>query len=157
QAGPPSPRMSLEDGRRMAEAVSRLEDAWRRGERPPLTTFLADPRDDRLLLALALAELELRLKAGYPARIEKYLECYPTLAANSERVVDVIWGEFAVRCCLEGPPQRHEYLERFPAYRPALEERLSGRPPGVATATSAPTPSSEERAATELRKANPSI
>jgi hypothetical protein len=56
--------------------VRRFEGAWQRGERPDIEAALAGLAGaDRAaaLVELAHAELELRLKAREPARVEDYL------------------------------------------------------------------------------------
>ena len=78
-------RLSSEAWQRLEEILERFEAAWRRGEHPLLDDYLAGVEAERgaLLVELVHEELELRLKAGEPARVEEYLERYPELRAVS--------------------------------------------------------------------------
>jgi serine/threonine-protein kinase len=74
-----------------------------------------------LLHELALVDLERRLKAGQPARVEAYLQRFAVLAAEPQGVLDLIVLEYQQRRRKE-PAQalRAELLGRFPAHRQAL-------------------------------------
>jgi serine/threonine-protein kinase len=75
------------------------------------------------LVELAHAELELRLRAGEPARAEKYLERFPVLAAQPAVALDLIVAEFTHRGRCGSRPSLGEYLRRFPQW----QEELAGR------------------------------
>jgi hypothetical protein len=66
---------------RQAEA---FEAAWTDGRRPALSDYLLnpDPTSGQLLVELAHAELELRLRAEEPASAAEYLATYPALAGR---------------------------------------------------------------------------
>lgn len=66
---------------RQAEA---FEAAWAAGGRPALSDYLIspDPTGGQLLVELAHAELELRLRAEEPASAAEYLKTYPALAGR---------------------------------------------------------------------------
>src|SRR5436309_2387356 len=62
-----------EDWSALKEAVKRFEGAWRQGLRPVIDNYLPNgPLRPRLLVELVHIDLELRLKAGEPARAEEY-------------------------------------------------------------------------------------
>jgi hypothetical protein len=69
---------------RCERAVQEYEGAWQRGARPPLDDFLPDTETLRqaVLVELVCTELELRLDAGEPVRVESYLERFPDLAGD---------------------------------------------------------------------------
>src|SRR4051794_32801692 len=60
------------DWGRLEQVVERFEEAWQRGERPALDDYLtaAEVEPRQLVLELAHADLECRLKSGEPARVE---------------------------------------------------------------------------------------
>src|SRR5262245_36933504 len=76
----PPPRAS---GLATAPGASPFEAAWRAGQRPRIDDHLPASGANRqaLLAELVLTDLEYRLKAGEPARVEEYLRRYPELAA----------------------------------------------------------------------------
>jgi hypothetical protein len=67
-----------DDWQALKDAVRRFEDTWRQGHRPVLDHLLPadDPLRSRVRSELIHIELELRLKAGEPARVEEYLARY---------------------------------------------------------------------------------
>src|SRR4051812_26030489 len=86
---------------RLERILERFEDAWRRGEQPALEPFLAEaePAERAILLfELVHEDLDYRLRAGQPARVEDYLRRFPELERTPEHVVELITGEY--RCCL---------------------------------------------------------
>jgi hypothetical protein len=69
-----------------------FEDAWRRGREPALADYLQAEGAQRraLLVELAHADLEFRLRRGEPARVESYLASFPELAADRNAVVGLL-------------------------------------------------------------------
>jgi hypothetical protein len=65
-------------------AVNAFDEAWRRGPRPAIDDHLPadDPLRSQVRVELVHVELELRLKAGEPARVEEYLARYPQLGED---------------------------------------------------------------------------
>ena len=108
--------------------IEGFEVAWERGERQSLDQFLPQQECDRLpvLVELVHIDLEFRLKAGEPARVEEYLARYPELNDMSESVLDLIAAEFRQRRAAGQDVSPYEYLERFPQ-REGLEEKLDAR------------------------------
>jgi serine/threonine protein kinase len=83
---------------RLEEIVEQFERAWGSGARPAIDDCL--PEDDgrhAVLIELAHAELELRLKAGEPARAGDYFERYPELAADVPAARDLAASEEMLR------------------------------------------------------------
>jgi serine/threonine-protein kinase len=104
-------------------AVKAFEDAWRFGKQPAIEDYLHDAAAERpaLLRELAAVDLERRLKAGQPARVEAYLKRFASLAAEPQGVLDLILLEYEQRHRKEPVEKlRGEILGRFPAQRQAL-------------------------------------
>jgi WD40 repeat protein/serine/threonine protein kinase len=123
----------------LEQRVGDFETAWQRGERPDLEGFLTTAGERRrpLLIELVHADLELRLKAGEPARVETYLGRYPELAEDPVVVVDLVRWEFAQRRRLEPGLSPGEFHRRFPHLRDQLRLRSgpsSGAPTQAASA-----------------------
>src|SRR5262249_45952787 len=113
----PIPAPPAEDWPALEAAVKGFEAAWRRGGRPALDDYVpAGGPCCRLLIELAHLELELRLKAGEPARVEEYLTRYPELAGAAAVALELIAAEYELR--RRGAPDLSpdEYLQRFPQY-----------------------------------------
>src|SRR5439155_16964226 len=72
---------------------------------------------------LVHAELEFRLKAGEPARVEDYLARWPDLAELPGVLADLIAAEFRLRS-RRGDTDRGDFLGRFPQHA-ELVERLA--------------------------------
>jgi WD40 repeat protein len=112
-------------------AVGHFEAQWRGGQKPSLDDFLPPSGTERaaLLVELVHAELELRLKAGEPARVEDYLHRFPELAQDP----DVEWGlveaEYRQRARREPELSAAEYGRRFPR----LQDELAGLAASVST------------------------
>lgn len=110
--------LSSEDSALLENCVARFEAVWQRGERPALDDFLSGengPPRRAQLLELVYTDLEYRLKAGEPARIEDYLRRYSELGDDRDVFLDLLAVEFELRCrspqpCLE------EYQRRFPEF-----------------------------------------
>jgi tRNA A-37 threonylcarbamoyl transferase component Bud32 len=112
---------------RLEGILDRFEAAWQRGERPALEHFLADavPAERHaLLVELAHEDLDYRLKAGEPARVESYLQRYPELAADPAAVVALIAAEYELRRRRDGEVTFAEYQQRFPQHVHELLKRL---------------------------------
>jgi eukaryotic-like serine/threonine-protein kinase len=129
-------------------ALGRFVSAWRRGERPDLDPFLpAGPAPAGLLLEMVHADLDYRLKAGLPARVEDYLGRFPVL--NEPGVLlELLFAEYSLRRRAEPDLTPDEYFRRFPAHGDALRDHLAGEsstgpfevatPPGPAAVNEPP-------------------
>src|SRR5438105_10837963 len=125
---PPGETGTASTASRLEQFVRAFEEAWARGERPQLVNFLSSVRKEercRALVELALAELELRLKAGEPARAEDYLACFGELAADPAAAVSLIAAEYRLRRRREPALQAAEMIARFPLHAEALQQRLA--------------------------------
>jgi WD40 repeat protein len=96
--------------------IRRFESVWRRGERPDLGAFITPAvHSTGLLIELAHIDLEFRLRAGEPARVEDYVTRFPELAVR-DVVLDLIVTEFGLRRRSDPAPEPAEYYARFPGY-----------------------------------------
>lgn len=97
-----------------------FEDAWVQADdvgspRPRPGDHLADdPSGGHLLIELVHSDLELRLRAGEPARVEEYLAAYPDLSARPEAVAGLVAAEYRVRRRRDPDIAAAEYARRFP-------------------------------------------
>jgi hypothetical protein len=108
-----------------SDAVERFEEAWQSGRRPALDEYLpADgPGRRPLLVHLVHVDLERRLKAGEPARVEEYLARYPDLG-EAGVVLALLAAEHEQRRRREPGLRAEEYNRRFPQYREQLRPYL---------------------------------
>jgi serine/threonine protein kinase/predicted ATPase len=123
---PPDPA-GTEDWSALEHVIKRFVAAWRQGARPPIGDALPAEGPGRRLLLVELVhtELELRLKAGEPARAEEYLTRYPELADDVEAAVGLVVAEYDLRRRAEPHLPPDEFVQRFPRYRAELLKRLA--------------------------------
>jgi eukaryotic-like serine/threonine-protein kinase len=138
------PELRPEAWDRLEPILESFERALSRGERPALGDFVPalDPAERRALLAeLAHAELEFRLKAAEPARVEDYLTRYPELRSNPDVLLGLVRAEYQVRRRREPALGRGEYLARFPEPGAAVARLLAESPyPGMPAGEGRPAP-----------------
>src|SRR5439155_205926 len=116
-AGPPAPR---------ADPVQQLWLLWRQGQRADVRQFLdrAGPLTPPQVAAVLLVDQRERWLIGERLPAESYLPLYPTLRADLEYAIELIYGEFLLREELGEGPTLAEYLERFPEYATRLRQQL---------------------------------
>src|SRR5262249_12929627 len=100
------------------------------GSRPDIDGYLMGDASQHpaLLVELAHADLEFRLKSRESVRIETYLDRYPSLAHDSAIVLDLLEAEYELRRRNETDLALLEYEWRFPGYVEDLRRRLSRTP-----------------------------
>jgi WD40 repeat protein len=103
-----------------------FEAAWQNGQRPDIDDYLHNPEAERraLLIELVHEDLEFRLRAGEPARVETYWHRYPELCASPAVAVEFIVAEHDLRRLLGEAPALQEYLGRFPEHAEALRGKF---------------------------------
>src|SRR5262245_12928654 len=86
---------SLATFNRRERFLEAFERAWQERKQPRLEDFLPGPGPDRrpVLIDLIRADLECRLKANLPARVEDYLARFPELKADAAVVLDLLTVE----------------------------------------------------------------
>jgi predicted ATPase len=118
-----------EDWSALKDAVKRFEQAWHETPRPGIDGFLPvdGPLRSRVLIELVHIDLELRLKAEDPARVEEYIARYPELTHNPSDIIELIVAEHGLRRRCEPGLDLSEYLRRFPQYGAELPKRIEHR------------------------------
>ena len=115
------------------ELIRRFERAWLAGQRPALEEFAGDPPSRDLLVELAHADLEFRIKAGDAARAADYFDRFPPLA-NDDTATDLIAAEYELRRRTDPALPFDAVASEDPQYRNLLEEvraRLTPPLPGT--------------------------
>ena len=133
--------MSDDDWNRLQAIIQRFEAAWKKGKRPRIVDYIEpdEPRRADLLDELVHAELEFRLKAGEPARVEDYLQKYPSIARSRAKILELILAEWTFRRRRESNLHVAPYCARFPDYCAELTRAEPPRPlPGSITPTPRP-------------------
>jgi tetratricopeptide (TPR) repeat protein len=110
----------------LERVVEQLEREWEQGRRPTIDDLLPAESTLRsaLVIELAHAELECRLRAGEPARAEDYLHKYPELGDDGAAALELIHTEYRIRSEHDPGLPVEEYLARFPHYSSELRSRL---------------------------------
>ena len=129
------PRIADSDWDQIEATIAAFEGAWINGDRPSVANYLveADPLRTAILIELVHAEIEFRLKAGEPARVESYLAAYPELRTRPGVVVDLIRAEWAIRARREADLSVDHYLARFPGLVDPLTASPAGPRPNRST------------------------
>jgi hypothetical protein len=102
----------------LKDSVKRFESAWRLGPRPVIGDYLPInvPLRSDVLVELVHIDLELRLKAGEPARVEEYVARYPELNDNRTVILELIAAEHELRRRREPDLSLDEFLQRSIAW-----------------------------------------
>jgi serine/threonine protein kinase/pSer/pThr/pTyr-binding forkhead associated (FHA) protein len=108
------------------ELIARFEGEWNALRSPRIEEFVAAAKEkDRLtiLREFVLLDLEFRLKAKDPVRVEDYLKRFPELKKDEEKLADLVVAECTFRRPTEPALNISEYSRRFPE----LYQRISSR------------------------------
>src|SRR5262245_8269074 len=118
----PNKGSAADAGAEVARVVRRFEDAWQKEAPPALEAYLPDDAGLRTsaLVELIQTDLQHRLKAGEPARVETYLERYPELKADRDKVLALLAAEYEGRRHRESGHSLKDYERRFPHLRGEL-------------------------------------
>ena len=122
--------------------IQAFEKALRSGERPSIADYLRvdGPGRRALLLELIHVDLEFRLKATHPARVESYLETHSELTEDRHAMLELIAAEYTLRQRHQGEVDLEEYRTRFPQYFDDLLRRVASDSGDVAEQTSSRPP-----------------
>ena len=108
------------------DVIRRFEDAWQGRARPEISAYLPTGAGrTRLLTELVHVDLEYRLRAGEPARVEEYLARYPELTDDRAVMLELIAAEHEFRRRREPGLALGEFLQRFPQYRAELPGQIA--------------------------------
>jgi hypothetical protein len=103
-----------------------FEAAWARGEQPDVADYLpGGPERRAVLLELARVDLQQRLRAGLPGRVEDYLRQFPELASDRRAVLDLLVWEYDLRRRTDSGLNAREFHRRFPDLGDELAARFS--------------------------------
>src|SRR5205085_10234811 len=104
--------------------VYAFEKAFRSGAEPRIEDFLPPDGPDRLplLAELVHSDLELRLRAGWPARLGEYLARYPELADRPDSLAGILETELRDRPPLGESPSLAAYEWSYPSLGRRLRE-----------------------------------
>jgi hypothetical protein len=91
-----------------------FDRAWRSGTRPEIEAYApaTDPDRSAVLIELVRTDLEYRLKAGEPARVEEYVERFPALSEKD--LLELAKDEWEIRRRSEPELSIEELRRRFP-------------------------------------------
>ena len=107
-------------------SAASLRRAWQEGLAPPLESFVTGLTDvsPRELASLIQVDFDERWSRNDRQRPEEYLRRFPSVAADAELAVDVIYTEYLARVQSGESPERAEYESRFPALAKVLAEQI---------------------------------
>lgn len=112
--------------RRRLTAADQYRRAWAAGPDPDLAAFLADlpnlSPDD--LVEVVEVDRSERWRRGHRVSAERYLKTFPSLRADPETALIVIYGEFFLRKELDENPSLLEYVARFPQHAHRLRDQV---------------------------------
>lgn len=122
-AGEPTPNGGLE---LVDKAVRRLQAAWHRGQ-PDLATLWGEC--DRgghvsVLAALVKADLVQRYARGENPAAAEYLERFPALRGEADRVLSIVYEEYCLRVEHGERPDTQEFCGRYAPWKDSLESQL---------------------------------
>ncbi len=106
--------------------AARLRSEWQLGREPLLDDFLAalsDLSPDELS-ALICVDLAARWQRSDRTIPESYLARFPSVAAEADLAIDIIYAEFLARDQAGDRPEPAEYQQRFPLYAHVLSEQI---------------------------------
>jgi predicted Ser/Thr protein kinase len=109
------------------DAGEALWQRWRLGERPDLSAFLAatGPLPPDQLAAVLRVDQRERWQSGERIPAESYFKRYPSLLADVEAAVDLVYGEFLLRERHGERPAADEYRQRFPEFTDLLPAQIA--------------------------------
>jgi WD40 repeat protein/tRNA A-37 threonylcarbamoyl transferase component Bud32 len=123
--------------------AEQLRQRWRQGQRPDVWQFL-EPLGDlppAALVAVLAVDQQQRWHAGERVPAEDYLRRCPALAADVERALELVYGEFLLREGRGEAPRLEEYAARFPPYAARLRTQIElHRALGGSAGTAGPSP-----------------
>jgi WD40 repeat protein/serine/threonine protein kinase len=109
-----------------SDPVRQYLEQWRHGTTPSWTQFLdeAGNLSPQQVVAVLRIDQRQRWQSGQPLRVEDYLQALPTLKAEHEAVLDLIYNEFVLREEAGQTPTLEEYQQRFPELSGALKDQF---------------------------------
>jgi serine/threonine protein kinase len=111
---------------RVARAVRTLEDEWNHGE-PRLEQSWVEQDSSgsvSVLAALVKADLRCRYARGQRPSVADYLEHFPVLRSQDDRVLSLIYEEFCLREEQGEHPDAEQFCERYASWSDSLASQL---------------------------------
>lgn len=111
---------------RVDQALRRLEEGWARG-RPDLEALWNAPEGGgsvSVLAALVKADLGFRYARGEHPAVADYLERFPDLTRDGERVLSLVYEEYCLREERGERPDAEEFCERYAPWKDSLASQL---------------------------------
>jgi hypothetical protein len=111
---------------RVAGAVRTLEDEWNHGE-PRLERYWVEHDSSgsvSVLAALVKADLRCRYARGQRPSVADYLERFPVLRSQDDRVLSLIYEEFCLREEQGEHPDPEQFCERYASWSDSLASQL---------------------------------
>src|SRR5260370_32295539 len=109
-------------------AVQSLVDEWQRSEPDLERLWNASATDGNgsisVLAALVKADLRCRFAQGKSATVNEYIERYPQLRAQSDRVLSLVYEEYCLREEKGERPDTEEFCERYAPRKDSLASQL---------------------------------
>jgi predicted Ser/Thr protein kinase len=107
---------SLALNRQVDALCDRFEEAWRNGEQPEFRAWVpaAGPLRRAALVELACIDLEWRIGAGEPARIEEVADAFPELHGDPRGLLRLVAAEARLRLGREPGLDAEDFRRRFP-------------------------------------------
>ena len=93
--------------------------------RPRMNEDRPQPPAAELQFEAILDEQQARWNCGERPSIEDFLARHPTLQANADAALDLIYQEFVIRRARGESPSPEDYLRRFPAWADALARQFA--------------------------------
>ncbi len=108
--------------------VRSFEDAWRYGE-PELEKHWKTAQDEgngtvSTLVALVKVDLAGRYSKGRKPKVAEYLERFPELRSNDDRVLSLIYEEFCLREEAGDCPDAEDFCDEYEPWRDSLVSQL---------------------------------
>lgn len=113
----------------VSERLEAFVAAWESGAEPAIASHLpAEPPAVRRLVLVELikVDLEFRIRAGRPTRLEDYLADHPEIAGAAGPPVELVCEEYHVRRTHGDPVDVAELCQRFPGRAREIRRWLAG-------------------------------
>jgi serine/threonine protein kinase len=106
--------------------VRSFEAAWRGGEPDLDQIWQANRAGDSMAVLAALVKVDLRCRfaEGQRPTANDYIERYPELRAQGERVLSLVYEEYCLREEQGERPDTHEFCERYAPWKDSLASQL---------------------------------
>ena len=103
----------------LADAIRRLESAWKTSPDPNLASFVpsaAIPSRQRVLVELIKVDQEYRWRSGHGQNLESYLANWPELTNQRDLLIELLEAECLTRAIVDAIPTPEELQSRFPGF-----------------------------------------